>query len=219
MDRKTLLTAFAAVGIFMLTACSSAAPKQIASSPAEQPAEPRSIARDPSHQGEVIPYNADIELTVDDVDTAAGKVTVLAYDLGGAISSSHSWFQDGQKRIDMELSIPADQFDNLRRKLLDIGTLNSAQILNEVVNPDDIRGRTTLATIHLQPATFTIGGLDGAWSPVRTFSSAFNVVASIFRVVVDIAIWIVVVLGPFAIIALGVRFLLRRSRKSNSPPV
>jgi hypothetical protein len=219
MSRNILCTCLAVIaGAAILTACAGGSPLQIAAYPAEPTTGPRAIAREPYPNGEVITTNADFELSVDDVDRAAGRVTQVAYDLGGYVTRSQAWMQDGLKRTSLELSIPAYQFDNLRRRLLEIGALNADRELNEVTNPEDARNRSTFVTVRLRQAGFAIGG-DGGWNPIRTFSSAFNVVGAIFHVVADVAIWVLVVGGPFILIGLFVRYVVRRSRKSAPPPV
>ncbi|MCL4506839.1 MAG: DUF4349 domain-containing protein [Chloroflexi bacterium] len=212
MLSKTWFACLAVCGFLALAACSSASPSQIASYPRSTPVEPTSIAREPYPRGEVIPYDADIELAVGNVDVAAERATELAYQYGGYPAGSQSWFQDGQKHIQLELSVPAYRFDSLRRDLLDLGTLIADRVSNEVASPGDARGRMTHVTVHLRPAVIAFP-FDAGWNPAQTFASAFGVVASIFRVLADIAIWLVVVIGPFALIGLVVWVVVRQLRR------
>jgi hypothetical protein len=55
--------------------------------------------------------------------------------------------------------------------------------------------------------------------PVQTFRRAFVVFLSIFGFLLDILIWIVVVAGPFLLIALGMGAVIRKRRrvKASSP--
>jgi Domain of unknown function (DUF4349) len=207
MDRKQSLACLAVLGVFLLAACSSAGPRQIASYPATPP-----VAREPYRPAEVLPYDADLVFAVADVDLAADQATQLAYEYGGYSASTQSWYQDGNRHIVLELSVPAARYDSLRSRLLDLGTLLSERVLNEVVSPGETSGRMTQVSVQLQPSSLT-SWFDIGWNPVRTFMNAYGVVASIFRVVADIVIWVVVVIGPFALIALVIRIIVRRARR------
>ena len=210
MSSKPYFACLVAAGMLALSACGSTAPRQIASYPVSPPAAP-----EPGYTGDVVTTSADIDLVVGDVDYAADSATQLAYEHGGYPSSSRSWYQDGNKHILLELSVPATRFDSLRRRLLELGTLVADRISNEVVDTGDAggaRNRMTQVSLHLQPSSLA-PLFDVRWNPARTFASAFNVVASIFRVVVDILIWVLVVAGPFVLIGLGVRLIVRRARR------
>jgi hypothetical protein len=50
------------------------------------------------------------------------------------------------------------------------------------------------------------------WHAASTFAQAFSVAAAIFRFLLDAAIWIVVVIGPFVLIGWWVRKLWLRKK-------
>jgi hypothetical protein len=53
-----------------------------------------------------------------------------------------------------------------------------------------------------------------AWRPARTLQQAFSVFLSIFGFLTDILIWVVVVVGPFLLIGLGIGLIIRKRRAS-----
>jgi hypothetical protein len=214
-------TALFALGIAAaLAACSSAAPRQIATYPAEAPpATPAPIAREPYPRDQIVVRNAYLEFEVNDVDAAAGRVAALAYEHGGYPVTTQSWVQDGRQVTTVTLAVPAGRFDELRRRLLDLGTLITERTSSETVPNDESssdRSRAyppyTQVTVLLRPAAVSFVTTNG-WNPARTFERAFGVVASIFQVVADVLIWVIVVGGPFALVGWGVWALLRRVRR------
>ena len=216
MQLKSLLTWLATLGAasLALTACAGA-PKQIATYPNLGPA-PTPIAREPYPPGEVIVYHADLEMEVGDVDAAADRASTLASQYGGYLESSQSWYQDGHKTTTLELAVPPARFDDLRHGLLDLGTLIRDRVSSDTFNSDEWArsGRTSHIRVQLQPAPFP-PALPNGWNPARTFERAFNVIASIFQVIADIMIWVVVVAGPFVVIGLVVWIVVRQVRRQH----
>jgi hypothetical protein len=70
-------------------------------------------------------------------------------------------------------------------------------------------------TVQLRPATsVALPSLPSrGWNPAHTFEQAFGVFASIFIFLVDFGIWIAVIVGPFILMGLGARALVRRLRR------
>jgi hypothetical protein len=69
-------------------------------------------------------------------------------------------------------------------------------------------------SLELRPRTLAWRGIHiGAWDPGRTFARALQVSLAIFGFLADILIWLVVVLGPFVLLAWGVWALVARLRR------
>jgi hypothetical protein len=197
----------------VLTACGSGATPQLIGAHPKQSASTTGYAP-PAHL--LVVYTSHLTLEVADVSRAAEAATRLAYDHGGYLVSSHTWYQDGRKHTTLTLAVPVPQFDALRNALLGLGTLVGETVSGE---PKPIRGddwRTfSHITLHLQPApsAFSLPKLPvTGWDPARTFERAFGVFAAIFTFLVDIVIWATVVVGPFVLMGLGLRALARRMR-------
>jgi len=192
----------------LLTACGGALPRQIASAP-----------RSPIAQYPVkafISYRSYMELKVSDVDWSADQAEHLAYDQGGYLAGSQSWYADGRKITTLELEVPTARYSSMRSALLSLGELVSESITSEVADPG-YGGYTPYShiTLQLRPGGITLPPVDrGGWSPIHTLQNALSVSAAIFGFVVDILIWVIVVGGPFLLIALGIRWILRRSRRA-----
>lgn len=81
------------------------------------------------------------------------------------------------------------------------------------------RAAFSTITIALVPQTAPVTYIAPEWNPSETFEDASDVLVRLTQALTDMAIWLVVVLGPFALIAfviigLGVRFLRPRKVKA-----
>jgi hypothetical protein len=82
-------------------------------------------------------------------------------------------------------------------------------------------GRAAFSTITVAfvPQTAPVQAKPTEWNPGETFKDASDVFVRLAQSLTDVAIWLVVVLGPFALIAfaiigVGVRFLRPRKEKA-----
>jgi hypothetical protein len=151
----------------------------------------------------VIVYRAYMELLVRDVDGAAERAARLAYDFGGYLEGSQSWYVDGRKATTVTLAVPTRNFQGLRQALLGLGTLMSENITGE---PEDRRygepwDEFSHITLQLRPGGLNLPVFDPpGWDPMRTLQQALNVSLSILGFLADILIWVVVVAGPFMLL-------------------
>lgn len=189
----------------------SEAPLQIAAYPKVTP-----IAQYPGSM--VVIYHTYLELRVADVERSANRAVQLANSYGGYLSASQSWYVDGRKVTSLDLVVPSVQFDNLRRALQGLGELVAEDLSGELVERryyDDAQLWSTI-TLTLRPSGIALPPIDtGGWNPLRTLQQAWSVSAAIFGFILNVLIWVVVVGGPFVLIGLGVRWFIRRSRKSS----
>jgi hypothetical protein len=205
-----------ALPVVCLAACSgSAAPQLIGSYPKDTGSSPTYA---PPPENLLVVYNAYLELEVYETDSAARRATQLAYDHGGYLVSSQSWYQNDRKYTTLTLAVPVAQFDAVRQSLLGLGTLIAENVSGDRVSTRySVDGWNTFSNITVQlrpsPASIILPALPSfGWNPARTFEQAFGVFASIFTFLVDIVIWVVVIVGPFVLMGLGARALMRRLR-------
>lgn len=167
----------------------------------------------------LIVYSTYLTLDVADVDAAAERATQYASDYGGYLAESRAWYQDGRKYAALTLAVPAPNFDSLRQALLGLGTLVSESLSGDPkpINTSDWNTYSHI-TLNLQPAppAISLPPLPTlGWNPGRTLAQAFGVSFTIFAFVVDVLIWLVVVLGPFALVGWVARALWRRLRRTS----
>lgn len=197
--------------VFSLAGCSgSSTPQMIASYPSGGKAVPP-VAQNPP-QAQLV-FNTSMELEVWNVETSAAKAQELAQQYGGYMTSWDSWQNDGQAYIRLGLAVPAPYYSALYKDLLDLGTLLSQHTSGEWVEGRYGWDVYSEITVSFQPRTVAwpkIRSPFGGWNPLRTFGQAFGVFWEIFGFIVDVLIWLVVVVGPFLLIALGLRVLIRR---------
>ncbi len=162
-------------------------------------------------------YNSNLDIEVSDVDYSAQRAARLAVDSGGYLVSSQSWYQDERLHTALILAVPASQFDSLRRSLIALGRLLGEQLSSQPAPyPSEWPQPTSTISVTFDaapgwPGLPTMPNLG--WSPAQTFSQAFGVFAAIFTFLINVVIWISVVVGPFVLMGLGLRWLVRRMRR------
>lgn len=204
-----------ALSALCLAACGGATPQLIGSYPKGTDSSPTYA---PPPENLLVVYNSHLELEVYETDSAARRAAQLAYDHGGYLVSSQSWSQNDRKYTTLTLAVPVAQFDTVRQSLLELGTLITENVSGDRVSPRagaDSWNTFSNITVQLRPspAPRLLPSLPSfGWNPARTFEQAFGVFASIFTFLVDLVIWAAVVVGPFVLMGLGARALMRRLR-------
>jgi len=211
MHAKHFVIAIFALAGLALSACSGGATPQLISS------YPRTGTVAPFAAPARV-YNTSLAIEVSDVDWAAQEANRLAASDGGYLVASQSWYQENSRFTALTLSVPADQFNSLRRSLIDLGRLLSEQLTSQPA-PWPPYGPPPQSIIYVTfssaPQQVNLPSLPHlGWSPVDTFVQAFGVFAGIFTVLINVLIWILVVVGPFVLIGLGLRWLLRRIHRA-----
>jgi hypothetical protein len=161
----------------------------------------------------LVVYNAYLELEVYDVDSAAERAKQLAYDYGGYLASSQSWYQGGQPYATLTLAVPVARYDDLRASLLRLGTLTHESTSGELINTyDGSNGWNTFSniTVQLRPASVPNRAVEAASNWIA------DVVAFVFRLATGL-FWIAVVVAPPFFMVVGVvsalRWLINRFRR------
>ena len=199
--------------VWVLSACAgSATPQLIAAHPVDAIA-----TYVPPGRGSVVIYDAYLGLRVANVGAAAAKAEELAYAYGGYVQVGQSWYGGEKPQVTLTLAVPVAAYDSLYGALLRLGTLEHERVTGSLVSPGDPDPWNYFSSITLhfseaEPAWRwpTLPSLG--WSPFSTFRAAFGVFAAIFTYLLDIVIWVTVVLGPFVLLGLGLRALVRRWR-------
>lgn len=198
---------FIVIGLaFALAACSAsgATPQLIGAYPKTTTAPPPNVV-----------YHTNLTLEVYDPASTADRVIQIAYDDGGYLTDSEMWSVGDDQYFTLTLAVPAAQFSSAREAILKLGTLINETVSSEWNYSEQWDEYSTLTvTLHpisppiARPAPFKLG-----WNPANTFARAFGVFASIFTFLVDVVIWVAVVAGPFVLMGLGLRAVVRRLRQ------
>lgn len=211
-NTKIASSLFLSLLFLILEACSGASqPKLIGSYPSQGYSESQPVP------GEQFVYDAVMEMEVRHVDSAAERSEERASDYGGYLVSRQSWTRAGEKHIQLVLAVPAPNYEGLHREILALGTLQSERVSGEWVSSryDGDWSVYSEITVTFRPryAARPVIVATG-WSPIRTFERAWQVFLTLFGVVVDILIWVIVLVGPFILMALGLKVLFRKLWKS-----
>jgi len=192
--------------VVLLTACSNAgAPEQIAAYSMEKP-----IAVYPQPPESTLIYNATLDIEVSDVERAAERAKQIAFEAGGYLISAQSWYRDGEKHSTMVLAVPVYRFDSVRDELMRLGKLSGEWISSELTSPGSSTSQQySQITVYFHPRESSLPKISlPNFHPLNTIEKAFGVFTSIFGFILDILIWIIIVVGPFILIGLGIRRLI-----------
>jgi len=196
--------------LLSLAACSSSSqPKLIGSYPSQGNSESQPVPH------EQFVYDATMEMEVWNPESTAQHAEERAYDYGGYLISSQSWTQDGQSHIQLVLAVPAPNYEALHQYILDLGTLQSERVSGQWVNSRygsdwSVYSEITV-TFHPRTTVRPVISITG-WNPAHTLERAWRVFLTVFGFLVDILIWVVVLVGPFILMGLGLRVVIRKLR-------
>jgi hypothetical protein len=196
-----------------LAACSSGVtPTLIASYP-------KVIATYAPPRDVFVVYTSDLDLEVGSVDSAARRAAEIAGNFGGYLTEASLWSSGGRPQATVTLAIPVGFYEDARKAVSALGTPTGERLTGSLtVAYGDAARWNTFAhlTLHLSetaPRLPTTSWPTIGWSPAQTLGQAIGFSAALFTVLLNIVIWVVVVLGPFVLLGLGVRWVVRQVRK------
>ena len=207
MSRIRLFTLLVFVSLALSACAPEATPQMIASYPSQGGSQEYS----PPHAEYV--YDGYLELEVRNIDSAAERAEALAADYGGYLEYSQSWRSDGSRHASLVLAVPPRSFEALLDRLAGLGTPLSQNITGQWVDVGRqwvVYSEITLQLHQKSPSWPSIS--IGDWQPLRTLQQALGVSATIFGFILDVVIWIVIVVGPFALLAWGLRRVYQKLR-------
>lgn len=200
----------------ILAACSGGArsePEMIASFPASDPGSLQPVSPHPPDQ---FVFDAFLELNVSNIRDTSGQAIDLVYQYGGTLVSIISWKTGNIAHTKLVLTIPMTYFDKTFNALSELGTVVNQQMNGGWVRSEsgEYWNATSEITLELHERTSIRSWKIGSWSPLRTLSHAWDVFVTIFGFLADVIIWLVVVLGPFLILAYILYRVIKRVRRT-----
>ena len=167
----------------------------------------------------ILVYDAQLALAVWDVEDAFERSLETTADYGGYVSTSNTWYANGEVYAALTFSVPAGNYDRALAAFKRLGKVTSEQISGKLYTA--YAGQTgwsytSYITLNLSPRYETVQwpSVDVSDThPMRTFASAFGVLVGILGFLLDVAIWLLVVVGPFVGVGWGVKALWRRNRR------
>ncbi len=116
------------------------------SMPSSQPAGGVPVSPGAAFQGHMAVKNADIRLSVEDMDRALDGVTQCVIHMQGYVITSRTWDQEyngkNYKYATLTISVPVDQFESAMRRLRSL----AVQVLDENISGQDV----TIQYVDLQ---------------------------------------------------------------------
>mgnify|MGYP001200810061 CR=1 FL=1 len=209
----------------MLAACQSAGnnPRQIASYPNGTHAESPQTFSPPAGvpQTTILVYDANVDLAVWNVEDAANDAMQKVTLYGGYLSSSNTWISAGKTYASLTFALPAGNYDRALNTFKRLGTVTREQVSGKLYPSYSGQSGwdfTSHITLNLSPRLETVEwpSLDVPDArPMRTLASAFGVLALLLGFLLDVAIWLTVVVGPFVFVGWGVRKLWLGTQRVN----
>lgn len=165
----------------------------------------------------VVTSDAYMRLRVADVEVAGRQAEELVNDHGGYVASTTGWYVSDRLHLTLTLAVPEATYTSLHDALRSLGKYETGQIhtTHSYANDGNLGMHFSTLTLNLAPAerAWRLPRLPSfGWSPLTTFRAAFGVFAGIAIFVIDLAIWLVVIVGPFVLLGLVLRALIRRWR-------
>lgn len=159
-------------------------------------------------------YEAEIDLHVRDVYRTSEKITRLANQYGGYLVDSQTWYLGDEDHARLIVKVPSSNFFPMYNAIKKLGEVEFETYIGE---PDydqwkgKISGEMSEIVIHLRstPSWYDFKP-DSDWWPLITFQSAFDVSKMIITFIIDVLIWIIVVLGPLALVFFGIKRILQQ---------
>ena len=210
MHRKIQLFCLMLLALSLAGCAGSATPQLIASYPggsqgSNQAVPPGGLIPTPG------PCSALIEVEVTDLKTAVDRASNLASGYGAYVTSLQSWTSNGRKSTNLTIVVAQPNFYDLRTGLRELGSPRQDSLLGNPAYSSLAYCQISFTLVQMTPSLPSIG-----WSPVHTLEHALGLSFTIFSFLVDALIWITVLVGPFVLMGLGVRGLLRRRSKPQS---
>lgn len=92
------------------------------------------ISDTPNVYNRLIIKNAEVELLVEDTDTAINRSLGIVTEYGGYVVSNRTWFSGELKYATLSLGVPAENFEEMLRRLKDL----AIGVTNETVSGQDV---------------------------------------------------------------------------------
>ena len=153
-------------------------------------------------------------IRVEELGSAESEIRSLASQYGAYVIDTQTWDDDDFQNRILVLTVAHSDFYRLMDKIKQVGDVESEHVtLTSKTKGGGISSQIvdSTLTVHLysEKPFWPKINISG-WRPAETLSKAFSVFLSIFGFIVDVLIWVIVVLGPFALIGFGAWKMFRK---------
>jgi hypothetical protein len=111
-----------------------AAEETVEEEAAAEPSAAGPVSNPPNVYNQLIIKNAELELTVQQTDTAINRSLGIVTEYGGYVVSNQTWYSDGLKYATVSIGVPSDNFEDMLRRLKDL----AVTVDNEMVSGQDV---------------------------------------------------------------------------------
>ena len=116
------------------------------------------VSNRPNVYNRLIIKNAEVALTVEDTDTAVNRSLGIVTEYDGYVVSNRTWFGEGLKYATVTIGVPAENFEEMLRRLKDL----AVTVDNESVSGKDV-------TDEFVDLESRLRNLDATADRIRTF--------------------------------------------------
>ncbi len=164
-----------------------------------------------SPEGGRLVYDAYLALDVRDPEAAAAEANRLSQDYGGYLVNSYTSYIQGDPTITLEIRIPPHNFEAARRSFRSLGTLVRETVSGDWKEADSGWEVYAQFTLFFRQRAYPLSLPEtDSWHPGQTLQRALGISVRLLGFVVDLVIWVVVILGPFALLGWAAVWIYRR---------
>jgi hypothetical protein len=110
------------------------APQAAAEGDSAQPDTIAPVTNRPNVYNRLIIKNAEVEMIVEDTDTAINRSLGIVMEYNGYVVSNRTWFSGEDKHATLTLGVPSENFEEMMRRLKDL----AVTVSNETVSGQDV---------------------------------------------------------------------------------
>ncbi len=92
------------------------------------------VSNRPNVYNRLIIKNAEVEMLVEDTDTAINRSLGIVTEYSGYVVSNRTWFSDGLKYATVTIGVPSENFEQMMRRLKEL----AVSVTNESVSGQDV---------------------------------------------------------------------------------
>ncbi|MEW5956898.1 MAG: DUF4349 domain-containing protein [Chloroflexota bacterium] len=150
---------------------------------ASAPVEGSSPASDrPNVYNRLIIKNAEVELRVENTDTAINRSLGIVTDYGGYVISNRTWFQGELKYATLTIGVPAENFEEMLRRLKDL----AISVTNETASGQDVTDEFVDLESRLRNLEATAARIRNFLDQAQTVEESLTVSAQLSAIEAEI---------------------------------
>ncbi len=136
----------------------------------------------PNVYNRLIIKNAELEMIVADTDSAINRTLGIVTEYRGYVVSNRTWFNDGLKYATVTLGVPAENFEQMMRRLKSL----AVSVTNETVSGQDVTDEFVDLESRLRNMEATANRIRGFMDQTKSIEESLEVSAQLTEIEAEI---------------------------------